>query len=99
MIDMVDISILVFSVLIIALLVFLISIVQRPKKYIYEVVSTGQYPTFNKDIREEFLNPVLVGDKIKKDVFGSELLLVESIHHYNNISVIYTSHKQEPKND
>ena len=58
-------------------------------KYEYEIVNTGMYPSFKKDSREVFKNPVFIGEKVKLSGSGSELLLVESVEHYPEVSVLY----------
>lgn len=59
-------------------------------KYKYELVCQGNTPTFGKRNVATFTNPVAVGDKVKKQDCGSNLLLVVSIEHYPSISVLYT---------
>jgi hypothetical protein len=58
-------------------------------KYTYEIVKTGYSPTFNKLSRDSFTNPVSIGDHVKPERSGTELLLVESVEHYCTVSVLY----------
>lgn len=59
------------------------------KHFSYEIVPFGVIPAWDKERVTTFQNPVSVGDKVKKDVVGSNLLTVVAIEHYPTISVLY----------
>jgi hypothetical protein len=55
----------------------------------YELIKVGQMPTFNPAVLVGFINPVHVGDKIKPELIGAELVKVVAIEHYPRHSTIY----------
>lgn len=57
----------------------------------YEIVKDGRMPTWERNAQVEFQNPVNVGDKVKTDALGSELLIVTAIEHYQKVSILYVS--------
>lgn len=66
------------------------------RKFKYELVRVNGTPTFAKDSIQEYVNPVSVGDKIKPDFQGSDIVYIIEIEHYPTVSVIY--YDKEPKN-
>lgn len=55
----------------------------------YELIAMGDLPTFDNKLTVAFANPVSVGEKVKTDIIGSELLTVAAIEHYPKHSVLY----------
>ncbi|ENE6639059.1 hypothetical protein ABNR98_004468 [Salmonella enterica] len=66
------------------------------KKFKYEIVKVDGTPTFEKEAIHEYVNPVSVGDKIKPDYIGSDIVYVVEIIHFPTVSVIFYDDK--PKN-
>jgi hypothetical protein len=58
-------------------------------KFKYELIKAGLMPTFEPAMLVDFINPVHVGDKIKPEVIGAELVKVVAIEHYSSHSIIY----------
>lgn len=62
--------------------------------FIYEIAAIGQQPSFDKDARVAFKNPVAVGDKIYSTHHSQinspdRLVKVVEVEHYNDVSVLY----------
>ena len=62
------------------------------KKYQYALVKTGNLPDFDKisgGLQHVFPNPVAVGDYIKPNGFGTELVQVVRVEHYEAFTILY----------
>lgn len=57
-------------------------------RFEYELVKDGETPTWAKESRVVFQNPVSVGDEVTAGGVGNELLVV-AIVHYPHCSVLY----------
>ena len=55
----------------------------------YELVKEGNTPTFDKDLINEYQNPVFDGQKVKPRRQGSDLVKIVSVEHYPSVSVAY----------
>ena len=55
----------------------------------YEIVKAGDIPTWDNGNHHSFQNPVAVGDKVKPNGAGTDLLTVVAVEHYEDCSVLY----------
>lgn len=62
--------------------------------YKYQIIKKGR-SDFENAPYASFRNPVSKGDKIKHSLIGSEIVLVSSVYHFEDRSVIYYESSNE----